>query len=257
MLRKESRRLYECRHGPVTHDKLSSSNRNTQVSCNTFVIKSLANVCRIVVFRAARPSNSWPHAARMLARVTTTAVLLAAGGGTRFVGSTHKLLADIEGVPVFRRSLDHLLAAGFDHVVVVTGAVDLDIAESSVTVVHNSNWSHGQAGSLQLALAAAATHDSEFVVVGLADQPCIPASAWRAVASTPSSAPIVVATYDGTRGPNPVRLHRSVWSHLPTNGDDGARPVMRLHPEWIDEVACEGSAADIDTLEDLGSWTNF
>jgi hypothetical protein len=32
---------------------------------------------------------------------------------------------------------------------------------------------------------------------------------------------------------------------------------MRLHPDWIDEVACEGSAADIDTLEDLGSWTNF
>jgi CTP:molybdopterin cytidylyltransferase MocA len=192
----------------------------------------------------------------MLDEVTTSAVLLAAGGGSRFAGSTHKLLAELDGVPVFRRALDHLLEAGFEHVVVVTGAVDLDISAPGIAVVHNPDWSQGQAGSLQLAIAAAIGHGSEFVVVGLADQPFIPAAAWRAVATSSSTAPIVVATYDGVRGPNPVRLSRSVWSHLPTQGDEGARPVMRLHPEWIDEVACLGSAADIDTLEDLGSWTN-
>lgn len=189
--------------------------------------------------------------------MTTTAVLLAAGGGTRFVGPTHKLLAMLNGRPVFRRTLDHVVAAGFDRVVVVTGAADLGIDEPTVTIVHNPRWQHGQAGSLQLALASAEGRNSEFVVVGLADQPFIPASAWRAVAAADSTAPIVVATYNGLRGPNPVRLHRSVWSHLPTEGDEGARTLMRLHPEWVDEVACEGSSADIDTLEDLGQWTNF
>jgi molybdenum cofactor cytidylyltransferase len=188
--------------------------------------------------------------------VTTTAVLLAAGGGTRFVGTTHKLLALLDGVPVYRRSLDQVIEAGFEHVVVVTGAADLTIEGPNVTTVHNTMWQAGQAGSLQLALVAAEAHGSDFVVVGLADQPFVPAAAWRAVADSDSSAPIVVATYHGQRGPNPVRLHRSVWPDLPTQGDEGARPVMRLHPEWIDEVACEGSAADIDTLEDLGSWTN-
>jgi molybdenum cofactor cytidylyltransferase len=188
--------------------------------------------------------------------VTTTAVLLAAGGGTRFVGSTHKLLAPLDGVPVYRRALDQVIAAGFDHVVVVTGAADLTIEGPTVTTVHNARWQEGQAGSLQLALVAAEAHGSEFAVVGLADQPFIPAAAWRTIADSASSAPIVVATYNGVRGPNPVRLHRSVWPLVPTEGDEGARPVMRLHPEWIDEVACEGSAADIDTLEDLGSWTN-
>ncbi len=189
--------------------------------------------------------------------VTTTAVLLAAGGGKRFSGPTHKLLALLDGKPVHRRSLDHVVAAGFDHVVVVTGAVELAIVDPGVTVVHNDAWQQGQAGSLQLGIAAAEALDSEFVVVGLADQPFIPASAWRAIATAASGARIVVATYDGVRGPNPVRLHRSVWPHLPTDGDEGARPLMRLHADWIDEVACEGSAADIDTLEDLGSWTNF
>jgi molybdenum cofactor cytidylyltransferase len=189
--------------------------------------------------------------------VTTTAVLLAAGGGTRFDGPTHKLLALIKGRAVYRRALDNVVAAGFDHVVVVTGAAHLDIDEPAVTIVDNPSWQRGQAGSLQLAVAAAEDHHSEFVVVGLADQPFVPASAWRAVAATDSTAPIVVATYDGLRGPNPVRLHRSVWLHLPTEGDEGARTLLRLHPEWVDEVACEGSSADIDTLEDLGQWTNF
>jgi molybdenum cofactor cytidylyltransferase len=189
--------------------------------------------------------------------MTTTAVLLAAGGGTRFVGPTHKLLATLDGLPVYRRSLDNVMAAGFDHVVVVTGAVALAIEDPTVSIIHNSSWQQGQAGSLQLALTAAEDRRSDFVVVGLADQPFVPASAWRAIATSKSIAPIIVATYDGVRGPNPVRLHRSVWPHLPTDGDEGARPLMRLHPEWIDEVACEGSAADIDTLEDLGSWTNF
>ena len=190
-------------------------------------------------------------------KVIATAVLLAAGGGTRFSGPTHKLLALLDGRPVFRRSLDHVITAGFDHVVVVTGAVQLDIDDPTVTVVHNPEWPHGQAGSLQVGIAAAGAFHSDFAVIGLADQPFIPPSAWRAVASTGSAAPIVVASYGGVRGPNPVRLHRSVWAHLPTEGDEGARPLMRLHPDWIDEVACDGSAADIDTLEDLGSWTNF
>jgi molybdenum cofactor cytidylyltransferase len=199
------------------------------------------------------PTKCRPYAGAM----TTTAVLLAAGGGSRFKGQTHKLLAPIGGRPVFRMALDHLLEAGFDSILVVTGAVALDIDDASVTIVHNEQWQQGQAGSLQLALTEAGRRGSECVVVGLADQPFVPATAWLAIARAESSAPIVVATYDGVRGPNPVRLQRSVWPLLPTEGDEGARAVMRLHPEWIDELACEGSPADIDTLEDLGAWTNF
>jgi len=194
----------------------------------------------------------------MLDFVTLTAVLLAAGGGTRFAGSTHKLLATLDGTTVFQRSLDNVVAAGLAHVVVVTGAVDFTIDGDlpSVTKVHNPLWADGQAGSLHAGLDVAAAHHSDYAVVGLADQPFVGAQAWRAIAQSPSTAPIVVATYGGARGPNPVRLHSSVWSQIPTVGDEGARSLMRLHPDWIDEVACDGSAADIDTLEDLRQWTN-
>jgi len=194
--------------------------------------------------------------------MTTTAVLLAAGGGTRCAVSTHKLRATVDGTPIARRSLDNVIAAGLDHIVVITGAVDLTAAltlgreQPSVEVISNPDWQQGQATSLHAGLRAAAVHGSDFAVVGLADQPFIPPSAWHDVATAASTAPIVVATYNGVRGPNPVRLHSSVWSQIPTDGDEGARSLMRLHPGWVDEVACGGSAADIDTLEDLRQWTN-
>ena len=193
--------------------------------------------------------------------MTITAVLLAAGGGSRYVGPTHKLLAELDGRPVYEHALSHVLEAAatcsFDGVVVVTGAVELALDDPRLTVVHNARWAEGQAGSLQLGLTEVRRRGSDFALIGLADQPFVPAAAWRSLASTASPHPIVVATYAGMRGPNPVRLHRSVWSELPTTGDQGARTLMRLHPDWIDEVACEGSAADIDTLEDLGQWTSF
>jgi CTP:molybdopterin cytidylyltransferase MocA len=186
------------------------------------------------------------------ANAPTIGVLLAAGGGTRFDGPTHKLLAPIGASTVFEQALAAAAGAGFDHLVVVSGAVDLPLGATNVQLRHNPAWFDGQATSLQCGLAAARELGAGAVVVGLGDQPFVTTSAWRAVAA--SEAAIAVATYDGRRG-NPVRLAAEVWPLLPTEGDSGARSVILLRPELVDEVPCEGSAADIDTLEDLHRWT--
>ena len=204
-----------------------------------------------------------------------TAVLLAAGGGTRFqaddatagaVGHPvrpHKLLAELDGRPLWRHSLAHLLDAGFEHVVVVTGAVVIEAASAAtqggttaLEVVHNAAWASGQASSLQLAVGAARRQGAEAVVVGLADQPFVPAAAWRTVADAPPECTLVVATYDGRWGPNPVRIAAEHWPALPTGGDEGARALLRGLRERVCTVACVGSAADIDTPEDLARWTS-
>jgi CTP:molybdopterin cytidylyltransferase MocA len=188
------------------------------------------------------------------------AVVLAAGGGSRFDGATHKLWAPLRGRTVSAWALDAALSAGFRHVVVVTGATTPDLGESSrhgartteLHVVRNDRWAQGQATSVQSGVEAARALGAAAVVIGLADQPFVPSDAWAAVAS--STAPIAVATYDGRRG-NPVRLAADVWDLLPSEGDEGARSLMRLRPELVEEVPCQGSAADIDTLEDLDRWT--
>lgn len=194
-----------------------------------------------------------------------TAVLLAAGGGTRFQDAAgdrpHKLLAELDGRPVWRHSLGHLVDAGFEDVVVVTGAASIDdavaaIGAPAVTVVRNAGWADGQASSLQLAVDVARTLGSDAVVVGLADQPFVPADAWRAVAAAPATCSLVVATYGGQWGPNPVRIAAEHWPALPTSGDEGARSLLRGLRERVCTVACVGSAADIDTPEDLARWTS-
>lgn len=183
------------------------------------------------------------------------AVLLAAGAGTRFDGPTHKLLAPLGRRTVLESALAAVRAARFSSIVVVTGAVEIPpsyLDDPTIVVRHNPDWARGQATSISVGLHAVAELGSHVAVIGLADQPFVTATAWRDVARTES--PIAVATYDGIRG-NPVRLEAEVWPLLPTTGDVGARELMRLRPELVREVACDGSAADIDTQEDLNPWT--
>ncbi|MEA3214297.1 MAG: molybdenum cofactor cytidylyltransferase, partial [Acidimicrobiia bacterium] len=57
--------------------------------------------------------------------MTVAAVLLAAGGGSRFSGPTHKLLALLRGKPVVLWAVEAALAAGLDETLVITGAAGL------------------------------------------------------------------------------------------------------------------------------------
>jgi molybdenum cofactor cytidylyltransferase len=185
--------------------------------------------------------------------MTSAAVVLAAGGGVRFDGPTHKLLSPFRGKPLVSWTLEAAWGGGLDEVAVVTGAVDLSsVLPESVHVIDNPDWASGQASSLQAAVEWAADRGHEFIVVGLGDQPLISSAAWGDVAATQN--PIAVATFNGRRRP-PVRLESDVWSLLPTQGDEGARVLMGQRPDLVCEVACEGDPVDIDSMEDLTRWS--
>ena len=183
--------------------------------------------------------------------MTVLGVVLAAGDGSRFGGP--KLLADFRGRPLVTWAVDAALAAGLDEVAVVTGGQDLSaVLPEGVTEVPNLRWAEGQAGSLQAGIAHADAAGHDAVVVGLGDSPLVGAEAWRAVAA--ADGPIATAEFDGRRRP-PVRLAREVWPLLPTEGDEGARALLRERPDLVAAVPCAGDPVDVDTQGDLERWS--
>ena len=184
---------------------------------------------------------------------TTAAVILAAGAGSRFGGPQHKLLTEVRGKPIVRHAVDAARAAGFDEVIVVSGCVDLvPVMPDDVTILHNERWEDGQSTSLRAATMYADARGHRTIVVGLGDQPGVPTESWVAVAA--ASGDIAAADF-GTGMRPPVKLTDAMWASLPVSGDEGARALMRNRPEMVELVPCEGSEADVDTLEDLRRWT--
>ncbi len=181
--------------------------------------------------------------------------VLAAGEGRRFAGESHKLLATLRGERIVRHALTAAVEADIGPVVVITGAVDITDLPPGVHVVHNEQWHSGQRSSVLAALAEGERRDVDAIVIGLADQPFIGSDAWRRVGS--SDAPLAMAEFDGQPSP-PVRFARELWhtfEELAGDPDEGLRSLVRLHPELVRRIACEGSPADIDTMEDLSQWT--
>ena len=191
--------------------------------------------------------------------MTTAAIVLAAGGGSRFResgGDVHKLLAPYLGRTVVEWAIDAAASAQLDATYVVRGATDLPLpplVADRVRFVRNDRWREGIATSLQAGVTQARRDGHAAVVVGLGDQPLILTDAWRLVARA-MPAPVAVATYQGERG-NPVRLSSMVWPLLPRSGDEGAKVVMRRRPDMVVEVPCPGGSADIDTVDDLREWS--
>ena len=192
---------------------------------------------------------------RVAVGVNVAAVVLAAGGGSRFVGATHKLLAEIDGQPVVTHSVLAAVEAGFDHVLVVTGAVGLDdVLPAGVEVVTNPRWAEGLATSLQAGIERARTLGCDAVVVGLGDQPFVGAADWRAVAATDTT-PLAAADR-GDHLATPVRIAAECWSELPTDGDVGARVLLARRPDLVTAVSCTGRPDDIDTVADIANCTD-
>jgi CTP:molybdopterin cytidylyltransferase MocA len=183
-----------------------------------------------------------------------SAIVLAAGGGSRFGGG--KLLAELGGRPIIGAVFDNLRGAPVDETIAIVGADAQRLREVceayGVRTVANEEWEQGQSTSVLAGLRACG---GEAAVVLLGDQPFIGAEAvGRLVAAFAEGVKVAVATYGGKRR-NPVLFSREVWPLLEAEltGDEGARSVLRRHPELVVEVPCEGvgDPADVDTREDL------
>jgi CTP:molybdopterin cytidylyltransferase MocA len=193
-------------------------------------------------------------------RTSVAGVLLAAGEGSRF--GRPKALVEFDGLTLAQRGADLLRAGGADPILVVTGAVPVQL--NGTHAVDNPDWRTGMGSSLRAALQALAGGPDEpaqlgenvgAVVVALADQPLVGAEAVaRLIAAYRAGATVAVAAYDG-RPRNPVLLAREHWPEVTAlaTGDQGARAFLRARPDLVTLVECAdtGRPDDIDTPADL------
>jgi CTP:molybdopterin cytidylyltransferase MocA len=183
-------------------------------------------------------------------RPRVAGLLLAAGQGSRL--GRPKALVEIAGQTLVTRGIGLLRAGGVEPVIVVTGAVSLDLP--SVILVHNPDWRTGMGSSLRAGLATL-PDSADAVVIALVDQPLIsPEAVRRLIAAFQAGASVAVASYDG-QPRNPVLIARPHWADAAAaaQGDAGARPFLRTHPELVTRVECgdTGRPDDLDTSADL------
>lgn len=187
----------------------------------------------------------------------TAAVIQAAGKGSRFSGDRYKLLAEIGGVPVIRRTLGTVLSAGFDDVVAVIGAHADEMRSAleglPVRIIENPDWEKGQSTSLAAGVRAVAdTSDRACLLLG--DQPFIQGETLREILRVADEfhEEVIVPEYHNRRG-NPIVVPSSRYALLLelTEGDTGGRKLLETVGYHAAAVEDPGILRDIDTAADL------
>jgi CTP:molybdopterin cytidylyltransferase MocA len=141
------------------------------------------------------------------------AVVLAAGAATRYGSPKQRVF-----LPAVLERLAH---TSVGEVVVVEGAHELDGVDlGKARVVRCPDWERGPGASLRCGLAALGD-EVEAALVVLADGPELDPRAVERVIAHRAEAPVVVASYDGTRD-HPALLSRAAWKKIP---DEGARAL--------------------------------
>jgi len=186
-------------------------------------------------------------------------ILLAAGYSKRF--GSNKLLQALPagspqaGTPIALASARHFLEGLPDSVAVVRPRAQRlarILRDAGCNTVLCKNAGEGMGTSL--AAGVRATSDADGWIVALADMPFIRPETIRIVAKAlRDGAAIAAPSFRGERG-HPVGFARRFLEELSSlRGDDGARQLLKQHPESLTlyEVDDPGVVRDIDKPSDL------
>ncbi len=187
-------------------------------------------------------------------------ILLAAGQSRRMRG-IDKLLQQVDGTPLLRRSAQIALGAGPVIVALPPEPHDRYAALDGLPVelVPVPDAAEGMNASLRTAMQHL-PDDSPAVVVLLADLPDLTAQDIKKVIhSIENKGKSTIhrgATFDGNPG-HPVAFDRSLFAELSAlRGDEGAQTVVRRHKAHVKLIPLEGNRArlDLDTPEAWARW---
>ncbi len=185
-------------------------------------------------------------------------LLLAAGRSTRF-GASNKLLADLDGEPLVRRTARAMLESRARPVTVVTGHMAENVAAAleglDVKIVHNPDYREGLSASLKVGLKSQPP-GLDGAIIALGDMPRITGQMIDQLIAgfaPKEGRAIVVPVHGGKRG-NPVLFAAELFDEmLSVAGDTGARHIIGQHADVVAEVDLGNDAIfiDVDTPEAL------
>lgn len=180
-------------------------------------------------------------------------IFMASGSGRRF--GSNKLLADVEGLPLFARTLAAYPPALFSVPAVVSCHGDiLDYAAGHGYLPLQNRWAEeGIAGSIRAGMDAMAGMDG--VLFATADQPFLTQKSVARVLAAFAAHPHHIAAlgWHGEKG-NPCLFPKELFAPLSAlQGDCGGGTVLRAHPNLLRLVEADHPAElrDIDTPADL------
>ena len=193
---------------------------------------------------------------------TKISVIVLAAGESRRMGEINKLHMPIEGVPLLRRSLQTLLAAGLGEVLVVLGHESADtqalLEGLEVGTVYNSDYESGQMTSVHCGLGSL-SQTCEGVMVALGDQPALTVSDIDYLVDaffTRDGGEVVIPEYQGKRG-NPIIISSRCQQEIITGKYNfGCRRFIENNPELVRTVEMLGPSVviDLDTPMDYRSF---
>ena len=181
-------------------------------------------------------------------------VVLAAGAGSRYHGTRHKLSEKLGGDSVLVRTLRNAIASEMSVVLVISEALVGEaqglIAPADMVVVDaRSQTGWGMGDSIAAGVSVHASAGGWLVLPG--DMPLVRPSSLRAVAAALDQQPIAFAQHRGRRG-HPVGFGAELFSELVMlKGDEGARRLLARYPTAAVELDDPGVLFDIDTVDDL------
>ncbi len=181
-------------------------------------------------------------------------VVLAAGAGSRYHGTRHKLSEQLGGDSVLVRTLRNAIASEMSVVLVISEALIAEakglVAPADMVVVDprsQTSWGMGDSIAAGVSIRASATG----WLVLPADMPLVRPGSLRAVAAALDQQPIAFAQHRGRRG-HPVGFAAELFSELVMlKGDEGARRLLARYPTAAVELDDAGVLFDIDTIDDL------
>ncbi len=207
----------------------------------------------------AVPEDQMAEPSVSVSRAPRIAALVLAAGQSRRMGRNNKLLAEIDGVAMVRRSAENILASKASPVIAVTGhektRTEAALDGLDIEFAHNPDYAEGLSTSMKAGIGAL-NEDVDGILVCLGDMPRVtPETVDKLIAAFDplEGRAICVPTWRGKRG-NPVLWSSRFFDEMmQVSGDVGARHLIGTHADLVVEVEMkdDGVMIDVDTPDAL------